>query len=382
MAQTASTSRVVRPAGPLGELQMEYAHWRDLFARQPAVVQRFVQAQGQLLARALAGRVEQARFELPPEVAVPLDGDELALLELPAGLRAQHAGGLRERLRHADIAAALAERLGELEHDLGPAVACAAGLVRYATTEALVHRLLPAGRPVRYVTAVPDDEIPSVPASDRDEPDSALTDARDAIAEQAPAGAERGELQAAFVPAARRFFLPHWVAFDVAGRLLVGSVAEAEALVTSMERFLALLQLAVALAPYVVADPEYQRKRYGMLGQLVNQGRALARYQNEQLIAVIRERAGRHDLDRGLHLHLPYFDDQQLAMRTRLIEVIPAGRIMFLPAFVVRAACSEQARVAQDVQLSRSTRRHLLVELKHLELAFAGGPPAAPQPRA
>ncbi len=46
-----------------------------------------------------------------------------------------------------------------------------------------------------------------------------------------------------------------------------------------MQRYLFVLHAAVALAPYVVADEEYGRKRYGMLGQLVNQGRALARYQ-------------------------------------------------------------------------------------------------------
>ena len=47
----------------------------------------------------------------------------------------------------------------------------------------------------------------------------------------------------------------------------------------SMQRLLEVLHWRVALAPYIVADEEYQQKRYGMLGQLVNQGRALARYE-------------------------------------------------------------------------------------------------------
>jgi hypothetical protein len=51
-------------------------------------------------------------------------------------------------------------------------------------------------------------------------------------------------------------------------------------------------------------------------------------------------------------------------------EIIPTGRIMFVPAFVVRASRGEQAKVAQDTRLNASTRKHLLVQLKALEIAF------------
>ena len=57
-------------------------------------------------------------------------------------------------------------------------------------------------------------------------------------------------------------------------------------------------------------------------------------------------------------------------MKTHDFEVIPAGRIMFVPAFVVRAAREEQVKVAQDTRLDPSTRKHLLAELKMLEEAF------------
>jgi hypothetical protein len=43
---------------------------------------------------------------------------------------------------------------------------------------------------------------------------------------------------------------------------------------------------------------------------------------------------------------------------------------MFVPAFVVRAAREEQAKVAQDTRLSSSTRKYLLQELQILETAF------------
>ena len=53
--------------------------------------------------------------------------------------------------------------------------------------------------------------------------------------------ASRGELLVPFVPAARRFYLPQWVAFDADGQLLVHSTSEAEAHVASMQRFLTIL---------------------------------------------------------------------------------------------------------------------------------------------
>ena len=43
---------------------------------------------------------------------------------------------------------------------------------------------------------------------------------------------------------------------------------------------------------------------------------------------------------------------------------------MFVPAFVVRAAREEQAKVAQDTRFSSSTRKYLLAELRMLEDAF------------
>jgi hypothetical protein len=88
------------------------------------------------------------------------------------------------------------------------------------------------------------------------------------------------------------------------------------------------------------------------------------------MIRVIKQRAAAHDLNRGLSLSLPYFDDQALELHTRDFEVIPSGRIMFVPAFVVRASREEEAKVAQDTRLSPSTRKYLLIELKHLEQAF------------
>jgi hypothetical protein len=235
----------------------------------------------------------------------------------------------------------------------------------------MVHNILPAGKTVIY-EAAPDEQIPTIPVVDELEPFSAITSTTDVILEADMEGNEagRGELIVPYVPAASHFYLPQWVAFDEQDNLLVNNVNEAEAHIASMQRFIQVLHAAVSLAPYIIADPEYQQKRYGILGQLVNQGRAFARYQTQEIIRTIRRRATAQSLNRGLSLSLPYFDDQDLKIQLHNFNVIPAGRIMFLPAFVVLASRKEQVKVAQDTRLNPSTRKHLLDELHTLEEAF------------
>jgi hypothetical protein len=147
-------------------------------------------------------------------------------------------------------------------------------------------------------------------------------------------------------------------------------VKEAEAHVVSMQRYVMILHRALSLAPYISANEEYQRKRYGILGQLINQGRALANCKTNEIISEIKRRVEKQSLNRGLSVTLPYFDDQTLVMEKSNIEIIPAGRILFLPAFVVRAMRQEQVKVSQDTRLSQSTRKHLLHLLDSLEQAF------------
>jgi hypothetical protein len=341
-----------------------------LFNAQPKSIQRFLEAQVRAISDAVEQRLPQVRFNLPDQVVVgPPGKEEAALVPVPAEQREQMAGGLVGRLTHGDLRAAIRQRLAELTQSEDPAVAASAMLLRYAGVIHMVYDMLPAGRNVRYHEPV-EGGIPHEPVDEGLEPESAITASTDAIVEEGAQEAGRGELLVPYVPAARRFYLPQWVAFDQDDRLLVGSLAEAEAHVASMQRFLSILHAAVSLAPYVVADEEYQRKRYGMLGQLVHQGRAFSRYETREIIRTIQRRSRAGDLNRGLSLSVPYFDDQDLVIRTRDLEVIPAGRIMFVPAFVVRAAREEQAKVAQDTRLSPTTRAHLTEELRMLEEAF------------
>jgi hypothetical protein len=354
----------------VSQIRQEYADLNALFNAQPGLVQRFIEGQARQLAEALDQDLPQVRFSLPDRVVFsPSSVEDKKTHPVPPDYRDQLAGGLLGRLTRTDLRTALRQRLNELEGSQNRAVAASAALLRHATAIHLVHVMLPDGRSVKY-RAEEGEQIPSIPLSDGLEPASALLAATDAVTQEEPGEAGRGELLVPYVPAARRFYLPQWVAFDDQGNLIVNSVNAAQASVASMQRFLRLLHAAVSLAPHIVADEVYQQKRYGMLGQLVNQGRALALYQVDDIIATIKRRAAAHDLNRGLSLSLPYFDDQDLELRTRDFEIIPAGRIMFVPAFVVRAARQEQAKVAQDTRLSASTRKHLMVALRRLEKAF------------
>ena len=356
-------------AGPVSYLTQELAEWQAAYETQPPLIKRFLDTQAQRLAESLLQQAPQVRFTLPDRVVLKSTLDQPQIV--PSDQREQLAGGLLDRLARSDLHNVLRQRLSELEAASNPAVAASAGLLRYATSLHLVHNILPSGRSVQY-RALEGEEIPIIPIEDELEPASAITATTDAIAEESEDESEPGRraLLAPFVPAARRFYLPQWVAFDDQDHLLVNSSAEAEAHVASMQRFLTVLHAAVALAPYQVADPVYQQKRYGMLGQLVNQGRALARFQTKEIVQTIQRRAATNDLNRGLSLSLPYFDDQSLQMKTHNFEIIPAGRIMFVPAFVVRAVRQEQAKVAQDTRLNPSTRRHLLAGLQWMEQVF------------
>jgi hypothetical protein len=145
---------------------------------------------------------------------------------------------------------------------------------------------------------------------------------------------------------------------------------EAEIRITVLQRFVHLLQAAIALAPELESSESYRQKHSGLLGQLLNQGRALALAWTGTIIATICRRSAAGTLNRGLSLSVPYFDDREFAVKTREFEVIPRGRMGFMPVFVVCAVRDEEEKVAQDERLSSSTRSHLLAELRTIERAF------------
>ncbi len=357
---------------PLSDSLLEdYKRQQSLFSAQPAIVQRFLETQGKQIAEAVVDGNPQVGFTLPDRVVCALgNADQSALVTIPQNQRAHSSGSFVNRFRKVELYKALRHTLAELEQSPDQAVSVAGGLIHHATVLHMIYNMLPSGRSVTYKAADDEETIPFIPEGDDLEPQSAITADTDAIAEEGKSEAGRGDLLVPFVPYARKFYLPQWIAFNQNGELIAKSVDEAKAHVKSMQRFMEVLFLAVALAPYISADEEYAKKRYGMLGQLVNQGRALAIYQAKEIIARVKERAASGNLNRGLSLTLPYFDDQELRVDMSKFEVIPAGRIMFVPAFVVRAVRQEEMKVSQDTRFNPSTRNHLLHLLDLFEKAF------------
>ncbi|MEI6290379.1 MAG: hypothetical protein WCP19_08105 [Chloroflexota bacterium] len=354
---------------PAAHLTQEYDQQKALFEEQPAIIKHFLDAQARIIANGLVSKTSQIQFSLPDRVFMQVKQvGQQAEVTIPAAQREQRLGSPLDSLLQHDVREKILYRLQQLEQSPDQAIAVSANLLRYSAASYMVSSMLPSGRSVTYR---PDDDeaIPSIPVSD-DAPESAITQADDAIAEQGDIDNARGELQSPFIPAARIFFLPQWVSFDADGKLITGTEKEADANIQSMQKYVQILHRASSLASYMVACDEYQRKRYGILGQLINQGRALAAYKTTTIIRTINRRVEKGSLNRGLSISMPYFDDQNLELVETRFEVIPAGRILFVPAFIVRASRGEQANVSQDTRLNSSTRKHLLAQLKALENAF------------
>ncbi len=348
-------------------LRQECEAYQHLFELQPFDAQQYLLAQAASMADMLQQGSAHIQFSLPERLVRPGATGENELKILPAKNRHQSVRQLTGRLMHGDIVRALCHRLDRLESSENQPVAIAAGLLRYAIAYHLVYRVLPAGKSVTYAT-LPDEDIPNQPLEVSIVPGfvSQLATWRS----EAKQHLAQDEINAPYVLAARRFYMPQWVAFDDQGQLLVNTIGEAKASIASMQKYLDILKSAIEIAPYMITDEVCQQKRYGMLGQLVNQGRLLARYQLQEIIQKIRKRVAANTLNRGFSLNLPYFNDQTLKLELSAIEIIPKGRIMFVPAFVVLAVRAHGAKVAQDVNLSLSSRKYLLAELGALEKEF------------
>jgi hypothetical protein len=338
-----------------GEFRKEYDACQALLRAQPLYVQQFLENQAHTLATSFLKGNVNSQFNLPEEVVTR--SGQLAPTPIPEKKRVQGLNGLIDRIMRVDHLKTITQRLSELERSPDQAIATSAILIRHTLAMYMVRKMIPAGHSVHY-SILEGDEISSIP---------------DEVVELIPAGTDKEiDLQVPYVPYARQFYLPQWVAFGSQDELLVSTLAEAEAYLTSMQQFLEVLHVAVALAPYLVVDDHYQQKRYGMLGQLVNQGRAFCRYRTNEIINTIKKRVKAGTMNRGLSLELPYFDDQELVVKKLTFEVIPTGFIMFVPAFIIKAVLEQRARITLDPSLRPSTRRHLMDELRMLGYAFEG----------
>lgn len=103
-------------------------------------------------------------------------------------------------------------------------------------------------------------------------------------------------------------------------------------------------------------------------------GQVLAQMELEEIIMKTKRWAESGRLNRGLRLSLPFFDDHAAEMKWLDIDVIPCGRIMFVPAFVVLAVHRQAQKIQGDARLSASTQAHLMSLLHTLQQAFGPVP--------
>lgn len=342
---------------PTSQLAQEYNLLTRVFNAQPPQTHHFLEKQVGVISAAIENNRRVIHLRLPERIIME-DGTARVLDARP------YKHTLNGGLKRPDQ---LVHNLELLEKNTNPAMALFSKVFRFALARHILYQVLPDGHSVQYL---PENEgdIPSIPSGEV-QPSKLLTASVADVYE----GATKTESHSNYVPyvdAARHFFLPQLVVFGEDDRLLTSSLEEAEATINSLRDAVRLLQKAIAICPSLVTDETYQRKRAGLTGQLVNQGRALARAYTREIIKKIRVRANSGSLNRGLHLSLPYFDDNNLAIRIYPIKVIPRGLIPFVPAFIVRAMVLSEIRVQNDLHLNTSTRRHLVTQLRCIEAAF------------
>jgi len=350
-------------------LRQEYQAYQRLFQAQTESDRQFLSNQAASLADALIAGVTPISFRMPDHVVCLPMMDCIGVdASIPYRARQQRVGNLLDRLSHPNPVVGLGKRLDELEKSADEAISVAAGLIRHALVIHMVQHMLPEGRSVTYISPE-DDDIPNQPT----------LKIRDSVSDRASLNAYHGRENDSIDGVesinpdksyASGFFLPKYVAINEQNQLLVGDLQGAITDVETLQQYSVILDAVVNIAPYMVVNEEFQVKRYGILGQLVNQGRALANYQVEILCQTIKKRAASHSLDRGLSLSLPYFNDQTLKVEKYTFDIIPSGLVMFVPAFVVLAVREEAKRILQNTRLSQPTRKALLKELCIIERAF------------
>ncbi|PWH19344.1 MAG: hypothetical protein DDG59_03325 [Anaerolineae bacterium] len=178
-------------------------------------------------------------------------------------------------------------------------------------------------------------------------------------------------------PEVQRYF-PEWLLFNSNGEPLFSTKAEAEQSIHAIEATLQSLLSAMAVDPTIVEEEAFRSRYMTLVTQMVEQGRAYCEYLTKSILSTIRKRQSQHTLNRGLSIHLPYFDDQLLEIRYLDLEVVPPGRIAFEEVFLIHAIQRAQESISKNSKLSLSTRQHILEELKLMETSFSDCAPYSP----
>jgi len=299
-----------------GRSHLEYGLLQKLFYAQPLSVRCLLEIQASLIVKAILNSTAGVDITLPNQVVwKSAASKQTKRLQIPVKLRSQSIKGKNHRLSFDD----LIRFLDKSERSSESALSVYALLLRHAIGFYLTTNIMPSTLP-----------------NERVEKEN----------------------------------YPQWLAFDYQNHLILDSIAEAQICIASLKQNLTIYEITSKVAPYFNREDHYRQKLNWLREQLINQGRALARYQTNQIIETIKKRASINSLNRGLNLSLPYFDDRTMEIKTYNFEVIPKGRIQFEPAYVWWVVREEQEKILMDKNLTQSTRNHLLLELKSLEEAF------------
>ena len=280
---------------------------------QPPLTQRFVEAQARHLADAIVQRTPQVRFSLPDQVIGP--GSDARPVAVAAGYREQMVGGtgFLDRLSRSDVRKAIAQRLQELELISNREVAISAKLLRHATVIYMVHGMLPAGRSVKYV-AEEGEEIPTqtgrrsgrrrVRPSPR--PPMRLRKKARPKRDAASCWCPMPKRRASSICRSGWPLIEHDQSagqFDTGCRSACGVDAALHGGAAPGPRFCAVYRGRRAVSAEALWHA-------GAVGQ---SGPRVGALRDAEIINTIKARAAQHDLNRGLSLSVPYFDDQELA---------------------------------------------------------------------
>lgn len=330
---------------------------KSLFKAQPQAIQSFFQDQARVITRAIEGGKTRLRFAFPEYVMLPLSGEQAVYqkVSLAPRYRRQKVGTFLHAYHTHDLIASLIDRFSELQRSNNIALATGADLLRFLVAQQLLEALPENSGFIQWNELLLDESgtHPNTPLNQTIQFRPEFTKGDDELAKLSS------------------FYLPQWVAFDTNGVLIAPTEQDAQKRILFMQDYIHRLLLILALEPAIMEESAYQNRYKRMINQWIHQGQAYARYQTIEIIRTIRQRAHQNALNRGLSISLPYFDDQALELRTYDFEIIPAGRILFEPNFVVQTVEDAKLSVSADQSYSAGTKKHLLAELDLLQKSFA-----------
>jgi hypothetical protein len=155
--------------------------------------------------------------------------------------------------------------------------------------------------------------------------------------------------------------------FSENGRLKMDSRVTAEVWLKDQKYKLDLLDTAAQICPAVTDMVVYRQSSARLMRLIENQGKWLSAFLLNELVADFDRLLKENSLNRGISFSLPYFDDRTLDVCYYNFSAIPAGRVMYTPAFVLLAIQKEGVRLFHNSQLSPNSRENLLQTLSAIQ---------------